>query len=118
MDQTWAWLVSGGVALLVLSAAAWRWGWLHGPLLVVLALWSVGSATAALFFAYGFFAWKAQGGGMMLMLVLPAAVAAWVAWVLLRMVWRSRSSAHSFDGSIYLDLAKRFKQATRGSGGT
>ena len=114
VDQTVVTMLVGAVALLALGVAAWRWGWLHGPLIVILAAVAATASVVTVFFIYGFFAWKAQGGGMMLFFVLPAAVLAWVAFGVLGVVWRSRSSPHAFDGSALQHVARRLLRKPRG----
>ncbi|MBP6597495.1 MAG: hypothetical protein KA196_08270 [Arenimonas sp.] len=97
MDRALLWGMAASLVVAVL-AGGWRWGWLRGPMIVLLAAVAVASSLVTLFFLYGGFAWTSRGGGTLLLFVLPAAVLAWVAFAVLRVVWRSRSDSRPVLG--------------------
>ncbi len=79
------------VLALAMAGGGWRWGWVRGPIVVLLAVVASVSALVTAFFLYGGFAWMSRGGGTLLLFVLPAGVLAWVSFAVLRVVWNHPS---------------------------
>lgn len=108
------------IGVVAIGAGAWRWGWLRGPLIVVLASVPFGASLVTAFLLYGGFAWADRGGGTLLLFVLPAGVLAWVAFAILGLVWRSGGTPVAGvdgGGSALLHAVTRLRRKPPGPAG-
>jgi hypothetical protein len=109
MDPLHGRLLLGALVLLAMAAGGWRWGWVRGPAMVLVALVAAVATFATAFFLYAGFAWTSRGGGTLLLFVLPAAVLAWVAFVLLGAARGARADTFDSNLSQLLDTLRRLR---------